>query len=480
MLENNFYNNEKELIEFYLNTELFPKYKKNSNLMNLNKNSLELIIRPECNQKCEYCYITQHGDELFPKRLNKEETLHNIDLILDYVYNTQKSYFNEIQLFAGDLFYDNIFFDIMDIFKKYLKKIKKSDPRIFDIQTLIVIPSNLSFVYYQPEKAKKFLEYQKYFRDTFNTRLMFSWSTDGIYAAKNVREKKELSEDYFNTIMKFVILTDSGIHPMISAEGIDFQFDNYVWFIKKIKEFSGEKIREFQPMFLEVRNNNWTQEKIDKYLNFLSKALEYRLQLCDNSKEKLAYHLFKGDGENNTLKRSSNNYDFLLIPEYVKHPTFANRNEGMGCGLQTSLMINCTNLSLVPCHRLTYSQFTGCYFKTNKKNNKIIDIIPHNISGFINIHTHKLHNQPICHSCEINSICFHGCLGSQFEHSGEIMLPIPQVCNLFKQKFNHLIKIYNEYGLIQEAIDKKYLDYNKERKEWILKKTQEMGYIINE
>ena len=88
MLENNFHNNEKELIEFYLNTELFPKYKKNSNLMNLNKNSLELIIRPECNQKCEYCYITQHGKELYPQRLNKEETLHNIDLILDYVYNT--------------------------------------------------------------------------------------------------------------------------------------------------------------------------------------------------------------------------------------------------------------------------------------------------------------------------------------------------------------------------------------------------------
>lgn len=35
--------------------------------------SIELIIRPECNQKCQYCYITNHGDELYPKeeRLDK-------------------------------------------------------------------------------------------------------------------------------------------------------------------------------------------------------------------------------------------------------------------------------------------------------------------------------------------------------------------------------------------------------------------------
>jgi sulfatase maturation enzyme AslB (radical SAM superfamily) len=34
--------------------------------------TVELIIRPECNQQCKYCYLKQYGHESYPIRANKE------------------------------------------------------------------------------------------------------------------------------------------------------------------------------------------------------------------------------------------------------------------------------------------------------------------------------------------------------------------------------------------------------------------------
>ena len=53
---------------------------------------VELIIRPQCNQKCEYCYITQYGKDLYPveERISNEEILKNIKMLLEYFYNEKK------------------------------------------------------------------------------------------------------------------------------------------------------------------------------------------------------------------------------------------------------------------------------------------------------------------------------------------------------------------------------------------------------
>ena len=41
---------------------------------------IELIVRPECNQQCEYCYLVQHGDKSYPKetRADKATIIKNI------------------------------------------------------------------------------------------------------------------------------------------------------------------------------------------------------------------------------------------------------------------------------------------------------------------------------------------------------------------------------------------------------------------
>ena len=143
---------ERELLNLYINNNLLP-YPTTSNSDGdyfLNDNGFELIIRPQCNQKCSYCYIANYGKELYPTTLNKQDTLKNINLFLDYVYNIRKNFCYNIALFAGDMFNDEIFFDILDLLESYLKPIKEKHPEYFNRQILIQCPCNLRYFYKNP------------------------------------------------------------------------------------------------------------------------------------------------------------------------------------------------------------------------------------------------------------------------------------------------------------------------------------------
>ena len=83
---------------------------------------------------------------------------------------------------------------------------------------------------------------------------------------------------------------------------------------------------------------------------------------------------------------------------------------------------------------------------TAKDTNKIIDVEPHNISGYYTLKTAHYSRLPVCSSCEYGPVCLKGCYGAQYEDSEEIFMPIPSVCNLFQQKIDHLMKLYYEYA----------------------------------
>ena len=55
---------DKEMLKTFLNNYLFKNKIKNK--LVASNADVELIIRPECNQKCSYCYITKYGNELYP------------------------------------------------------------------------------------------------------------------------------------------------------------------------------------------------------------------------------------------------------------------------------------------------------------------------------------------------------------------------------------------------------------------------------
>ena len=228
-----------------------------------------------------------------------------------------------------------------------------------------------------------------------------SWSTDGKYATK-AREKKELSDDFWDKGFSFIKEFNFGIHPMFSYENVDTAIENYDWMKEQIQKY--ELINVNQPVYLTVRNSGWNDNSIQKYLEFLAYVIEDRLKQCNNNIEEFAYHLFVGDGEKNSLKRF---HEFDPISLDIAH----GRNyDQLTCSIQNTLHINISNMQIVPCHRLTYPMFAGGQIEI--ENDKISDITPKNISTFLSILFTKNSSLPLCYECEYTKFCSKGCLGA--------------------------------------------------------------------
>jgi len=471
----NFEFEEKKLLEYFIDTELIPT-KKNITPNDIGtyaiaKNSLELTLNPRCDQHCSYCYLANYGDELYPNKCTKEEIIHNVDLFLDYVYHQRKCYFYTIELFGGEIVRNNIMFEVFELLKKYWNEIKDSEPALFKYRrTRIVIPSNLSFIPESKEIEDRIINYFNEFNDEFNARIMFSWSSDGPFGTET-REKKNLNSEYFNKIWDFCHKVESGAHPMIAAVNVEHLKDNYDWWLEMYKNEPHWEF-QFQPMMLEVRNDDWTDDAINKYMEFIDYALEKRLEMCGNDKHKLAYHLFVGDGKNGTLMNLQN-YDFL----YLRYKRPNSRYEKTSCSVQDCVFFNSTNMSLVLCHRTSHEHFTGAYFITDSDNSKIVDIKPGNLSFYLNMKLLKESLQPVCYNCEFTNLCLKGCFGAQYESNGDPLLPCASVCKMYRTKFDHIIKLYYEYGLI-DIIQEDKLQVDKELYNFMIHRLKEMGYDI--
>ena len=83
-----FEKNQDDLLKYYTDTYLWPLPSKKRGFHET-REGIELIVRPQCNQKCEYCYIYKHGDDLYPveERISDDEILNHLDSFLDYVFN---------------------------------------------------------------------------------------------------------------------------------------------------------------------------------------------------------------------------------------------------------------------------------------------------------------------------------------------------------------------------------------------------------
>ena len=234
-----YYENEKELLKTFLRELLFNEDNTTNSIYHLNLadmdverekrecrnyNYLELIIRPECNLKCEYCYIAQYGKELYPieQRVSNETILKNLNMLLNYIYNKNDLFIRRYSLFSGDLFYDNFIFDIFEVFYKYLYKqfIKYRQVQRPHSKFPIVldIPTNPTFLH-DDEKTARFEEWIDKFED-IGVRLYLSISTDGKYAI-DTRERNGMTDEFWDKIFKFCLKHGYFFHPMIAAANIE-------------------------------------------------------------------------------------------------------------------------------------------------------------------------------------------------------------------------------------------------------------------
>jgi radical SAM protein with 4Fe4S-binding SPASM domain len=452
----NFQQNENELLEVFLDSAVFNQ-KRNYSLPNYrpprDENAfpvlseglgIELIVRPECNQQCEYCYVYQHGKKLYPieERVSNEIILKNLRAFLDYTFNTRKIFINRWELFAGDLFYDDLYYDILDVFYDIIKPLYQiyhhlfANGRHIDILT----PSNCSFI----QSDEKLIRFEEYYEkmSSIGVNLVISYSTDGKYATDS-REKYDVSDEFYDKAFAFLKKHHYGPHPMISAENIDNYIKNFDWWTEQIPKFSEEG---HPPMFLEVRNNNWTTEKIDKYEELLHHIIKYEMEKF-GSKEAFAEHLFRRDAMTRT------GYDIIrLLPRRDVEDSAR-----YSCSMQWLLSVTLNNLNIVPCHRTTYSQFRIGRF-VQDENGNITGVEGKNVGLGLTIHGFKANTLPRCAGCKYVKACSYGCLGSQFETSGELFAPIDCVCDLSKRKIRVLSTEYRDLGLLDIALEKNYIE----------------------
>lgn len=460
-MKNTFFNEEKELMTFYIQNYLFSPEKTMSYLLlHLDEYNpinydlcTEIIVKPDCNQKCEYCYIAKFGKDLYPfeERVSNEELLKNLNSLLDYIYTQKESYVNHWELFAGDLFYDDFYFDILDVFYKHLEPLHKKYYKLFSKMPIkIVTPSNFSFI----QDAEKLEKLEKYITQfyTINCELGFSISTDGPYATE-FREKREINEEYFNKMFEFITRHPAaGMHPMISSSNVKYAIDNYKWFREKYDEYFKDMNYAFIPMFLEVRNDEWTKENIANLLKLEDYMIEDRLKYCNNNIDLMARMLWGHFDEKD--KYSALWYNDI-IDIYFKNDLKV--TQGISCSMQKYLHITLNNLAFPICHRLNYKQFRGGKFELNDEG-QITGIIPQNPSIYLMAKFFPVDKTPRCLNCNFNEVCQMGCLGAQFEAMGDLFIPCQSVCDMKIQKITHLVTKYYQMGLFDSAIRQGLLD----------------------
>lgn len=364
-------------------------------------------------------------------------------MLVKYIFNEKKAKPREVQLYAGDLFYDNLFFDLINILFLSLKEEYELSNFLKTHGMIIIIPSNLTFCA-DEEKIKKVQFWIEKMWE-INVDLRFSYSTDGFYAT-DVREKNSLfsSQEWFDKTVGFVGKYNFGCHPMISAESIDNAIENYDWWIEMFEKHFKNYPNHWIPMFLEVRNDSWTQEKVLKYLDLLEHMIQDRIKRAGSIKEftKHLYYSLYTKNDKPTLRPFEHN-DIIGLRSYGRRGT-------MGCGLGDNITINCATMQVVPCHRLAYPHMAGAKFIKDEENKKIINIeAEKNINGYLNMVDINPMFKLKCSNCNIRDFCMTGCLGSQFEVNSDPFLPINSVCYLFKCKVSYLMDRYYNLGVFE-------------------------------
>ena len=441
-----FYNEEKQLLKSFIDSYFFPILNEQFPNFKINRGTIELIIRPDCNQNCEYCYIThRNGHQLYSQDLHnqpKDIILNNLKLILNYLFQNKPLYGYNFNLFAGDLFYDDLAYDIFDIFYEIFEKYCKG----WSIKPKIIIPCNMSFVSNEKHRIK-FKNYYAKFQQ-IQSEIILSASIDGKYIEKN---RVEYNDEFYDIFFNFCKEINAGFHPMIAPNRIEKWIENYNWWIENLQKY---KLQEL-PALLEVRNDEWTIDKIQYYIEFLNHMLNE--QMSKHSITEMSILAF-GLGDINTYNTPDIEKLIQFDQNIIKgqNPLIFPKSKDsrkISCALQTNLTIRVGDLAIVPCHRTCYNQYIAGFFET--QNDQIIDIIPFNVSMYISILTLNVNTQPQCATCAINKYCIKGCLGAQFETTNDLFHPCKTVCQLFKAKFSFLLQKYYDLGIINEAIKHK-------------------------
>lgn len=419
---------EDKLLKFILNERFFQPFRNPSSSLS-RSSRIELYITNQCNQHCEYCYLYNNSKIYPPEGNNPENICKNLRILLEY-FLINNFCISGFSLFSGEIYHTQFGRDFLSIILNYIR-------RGLNVRE-ITIPTNGSFIL-NDESLFPILDFiNKY--EEHGVSLIFSLSIDGKIIDEINRPKNDtsflFSDEYYEKIFNFARTTGSKFHPMVAAVSIEKWKENFEWWKEQTKRYGFEENAHSLTMLLEVRNNDWTDEKIQKYCDFLEYLVDdFYTNVLLKDKDML-YHYFLGDGQ-------ADFEGYGYIPWIL-----AKNSRHVSCSICQELCIRLGDLAICPCHRTAYNK--NLYGNFVVKNNEIVDIEANNpaLAGRILL-GNNVACSPKCDTCEYGDFCIQGCLGSQLEQHKDLLIPIENLCKFFKAKAKTIIKIYEKYGCFE-------------------------------
>lgn len=400
-------NENKKLANDFLERTYFQHYRKGAR-------KIEFFMTGICSANCEYCYLKKHQSDLYPTELhNSEIILNNLTKLMNWY--VEQEFCCDIDLFSANWVNTPIGEKIFDIIYNALVKTERR-PR------MISIPDNMQFL--KDEKATNMVEknIERFWK--IGVHLSFSASVDGYHCEDG---RTPVTDEFYQKLKDFLLVYGYHLHPMISSYNIDRQIQNHQWWVEN---FPHDLIKNL--MTLEVREDTWTEEKIQMLIQYCDYLIDTKLQDYNGNLIELIDYIFYFNKNNNAP------YNILGI-----------RMENALCGDSTiacscsnnSLSIRLGDLMVAPCHRLFYPELLFGHFDSN--DTTILDFIPENTSWLIASKTINKRSMPYCEDCEFEPICIGFCQGASFESYGNPWVPPKEVCEMYKAKYSFIIyKLY--------------------------------------
>jgi len=403
-----------ELLKEIIKTYWFPGFKDG-------RFKVELFLDKTCNQACKYCYLTRFGDKLYPFKVPDTQIVENAKMLVDWLIENKAP--PSFDIFSGEATIRPMFYKIVNyIIERYHSEGIRGRK--------IIVPSNYTFLL--SDKLTREMEELIIKSRKFGVPLILSASVDGKHMEQNRPLRGNVKSDprndeFYDKMFRFNAKWKFGFHPMVYSEGIERWKDNFLWFIKNMKKYN---IPPGMLFLLEVRNVEWTKEQVKRFGEFVEWLTKWTF-----------YNVAKGDAME-YLNFIRNDSGFNLLKS-INGYTY----KGITCSIQTMMYVRVGDLAIVPCHRTSYDVFKVGRFVVDEKQKKIVDIEAYNTEIYLAVIAGHADTYPYCVECPIKAVCNHGCLGSQYEATGDLFTPIPTVCELEITKFIYGLKALIELGL---------------------------------
>ena len=405
---------------------------------------VELILSPKCNLACKYCYVNKYYHITYPDAIYDPNVA--VDNAMKYLKAlTKMGLAPDVDIFSGELFAQEAGFRLLERMLQHYESLPESlRPDV------VSIPTNYTFIC-DPKLTERVQSLVDGFKE-LNISINLSASVEGKYMEENRPCAKPIDIDlkvvrddaYYDRMFEFCKRNYFGFHPMLSAENIDKWIDNFNWWQQKLKEHDMEWDSVY---ILEVRNADyWTEEQLAEYQKFLHYIYFYALDKCKECGWDFLKWLLRLEDKNNDDDHSvgwDNGFNILMQP-------LCSNTNGIGCNIQQHTAVRCADLTIVPCHRLMYEQFHIAKILIDDDYNISYDCSNLEMGMVLPMVRQKI--QPKCNTCPLNHICINGCLGAQYEATGDLFTPIPTICRLMLVKAKTMLDCLKESGHYHEMM----------------------------